>query len=111
MSRPSASNYQVVGRVDLGNLMQIREEGEAAIAAAGDRVVVDLSRLENGNSAALALLMAWFRAAESQEKTIEFVGAPAELQNIVELSGLAGVLPLEGAAAVEPDAFPAEAGR
>lgn len=112
MSAASSFDYQVRGRVGFGNLMQIRKEGEAAIAAAGDQVVVDLSGIENGNSAAVALLMAWFRAAEALEKSIRFVGARAEVRNIVELSGLTDVLPMEAAgAARDPETFPAEAGR
>lgn len=92
--------------------MQIRKEGEVAITAAGDPVVVDLSGIENGNSAAVALLMAWFRAAQAQEKSIRFVGARAEIRNIVELSGLTAVLPIEDTVGVEdPKTFPAEAGR
>ena len=109
MSESSASEYRVEGRVGFDNLMRIREEGEAAIAAAGPHVVMDLSRLDNGNSAAVALLMAWFRAAESEDKTIRFTAAPAELENFIELSGLTDVLPLDGSpAAAEPRAVPVE---
>lgn len=104
-----AVDYRVTGRVRFANLMDIREAGEAAITAGGDDVVVDLSGIENGNSAAVALLIAWYRAAESQDKSIRFVAAPAELENIVELSGLRDVLPLTANGA-ERDALPAEAG-
>jgi ABC-type transporter Mla MlaB component len=88
--------YRLSGRVTFDNLVQIREEGEAAIVGAGDRAEIDLSGLEHGNSAAVALLMAWFRAAESLDKRIVFEAPPIELVNIVELSGLTDVLPLSG---------------
>jgi phospholipid transport system transporter-binding protein len=112
LSGSRAIDYRVEGRVGFHNLVQIREAGEAAIAAAADGVVIDLSALDNGNSAAVALLMAWYRAAEIQNKSIVFVAAPEELANIVELSGLTDVLPLEGFHTVpESVAYPAEAGQ
>lgn len=94
MSEAGGVDYRLSGRVTFGNLVRIREEGEEAIARAGDRVVIDLSGLESGNSAAVALLMAWFRAAEHGGKSIRFLAPPEELENIVDLSGLIDVLPL-----------------
>lgn len=92
----AAAAYRLEGRVTFDNLLTLRREGEAAIAAAGDHVVVDLGGLDNGNSAAVALLMAWYRAADERDKTIEFAAPPEELENIIELSGLDEVLPLSG---------------
>lgn len=106
-----AINYRIDGRVRFANLMEIREAGEAAIDAGGERVVIDLSGLENGNSAAVALLMAWYRAADAQDKSIRFVRAPVELENIIELSGLRDVLPIEAAGAWQSEALPAEVDR
>ena len=98
MSEAVPAAYRVNGRVTFANLMHIREEGEAAIAEAGDPVVIDFTGLENGNSAAVALLMAWLRAADDLGKSIEFVAAPTELENIVELSGMTDVLPMRSRA-------------
>jgi phospholipid transport system transporter-binding protein len=79
-------------------MARIRAEGAAAIAAGGDTVMVDLSGLEQGNSVAVALLMAWLRAAARDGKSLSFTGAPAELTNIIELSGMTDVLPLHDSA-------------
>tara|TARA_Y100001933_G_scaffold21205_1_gene18139 strand:- start:2870 stop:3187 length:318 start_codon:yes stop_codon:yes gene_type:complete len=98
LSDAQALRFPVTGAVTFDNLMEIRRAGEATIAEAEDGVVFDLSGLENGNSAAVALLMAWFRAADRHDRAVAFAGAPAELVSIIELSGLTEVLPLEGAA-------------
>lgn len=97
MSEAQAVRFPVTGTVTFDNLMDIRRAGEAAIAEAADGVTFDLSGLAQGNSAAVAVLMAWFRAADRQDKTVSFVGVPAELESIIELSGLTDVLPLERA--------------
>lgn len=89
--------YRLEGRVSFDNLVQLRREGEAALAQAADPAVMDLSGLSHGNSAAVALLMAWFREAEHHDKTVRFVHVPEEVKNIIELSGMSDVLPLADA--------------
>ncbi|HEX7036834.1 MAG TPA: STAS domain-containing protein [Pseudomonadales bacterium] len=102
-TRAGGSDYRLSGRVQFSNFMKYREEGEAAIEAAANGVVIDLSGLENGSSVAVALLTAWYRAAEQRGKSIRFVGVPVDLQDIIDLSGLTEVLPLDEAGA-EPAA-------
>lgn len=94
MSDADAVSYRLQGPVTFDNLAELRAQGEAAIAAADGRAVVDLSGLESGNSVAVALMMAWFRAAELHDKAIAFAGVPDELSRIIALSGMADVLPL-----------------
>lgn len=97
MNPSGSATFQVDGRITFDSLSRVRAEGEAWIAEAEGPVVIDLTGLEHGNSAAVALLMAWWREAEHQEKAISFVGAPAALRNIVELSGVSDILPLGAA--------------
>jgi ABC-type transporter Mla MlaB component len=91
--------------VSLDNLMDVRRAGEAALAAAGASPTIDLAGLAGGNSAAVAVLMAWFRAARAQNKNLVFTGPPERLWKIIQLSGMATVLPL-----AEPPAGDAGAG-
>jgi len=91
----AAVRVPVEGTVTFDDLMARREAGERAIADADAAVVFDLGGLDAGNSAAVALLMAWFRAAERDGKTVRFVRVPQQLRSILELSGMTGVLPLE----------------
>jgi phospholipid transport system transporter-binding protein len=86
--------YRLRGPVTLANLVAIRREGEAALAAADTPASMDISGLENGNSAALAVLMAWFREAQALGKEVVFTAIPSELVKIIELSGMAEVLPI-----------------
>ena len=85
---------QLSGVVDFANLAEIRRIGEARINEAREALSIDLSRLEKANSAAVALLIAWFRAAEAHQMSIAFVEVPHELRNIIAFSGLDEVLPL-----------------
>lgn len=104
MSDAAAVSVPVEGNVTFDNLVNRREAGEQVIADAAGEVVFDLGGLEGGNSAAVALLMAWFRAADRQHKTVRFVGVPPELRSILDLSGMTGVLPLEETETTEPRA-------
>ena len=82
------------GVIDFDNLVEIRRDGESRINEATETVRFDLSGLEKANSATVALLIAWFRAAEAQRKSIVFVEVAPELRNIIAFSGLEEVLPL-----------------
>ncbi|MCZ6659021.1 MAG: STAS domain-containing protein [Gammaproteobacteria bacterium] len=85
---------QLSGVIDFDNLTEIRRVGEARIGEVSESLSIDLSGLEKANSATVALLIAWFRAAEAQEKSIVFVEIRPELRNIIAFSGLDQVLPL-----------------
>ena len=85
---------QLSGVIDFDNLTDIRRVGEARISEVNETLRIDLSGLEQANSATVALLIAWFRAAEAQEKSVVFVEVPPELRNIIAFSGLEQVLPL-----------------
>lgn len=76
------------------NAATLLERGVAAIRA-GD-VTIDLGGVTTVDSAAVALLLAWQRAATSQGKRLTFSGMPS---GIVGLAGLYGVDALLG---VEP---------
>ncbi len=102
----AAASYRLEGRVTFDNLIALREAGEDAIAGSGDQTVVDVSGLESANSLAVALLMAWFRAAERLGKALSFTGLPDELISIIELSGMDAVLPIENAAEAPGEARP-----
>jgi ABC-type transporter Mla MlaB component len=104
LSDASVVSHRVRGPVTFDNLMALRAEGDAVISAAPTGVRMQLDDLDGGSSAAVALIMAWFRCAAVQDKTIEFVDVPPEVTKIIELSGLTDVLPLRGSvAAVSSD--------
>lgn len=65
------------------NAASLVEKGLAAIGA-GD-TVVDLSGVETVDSAAVALLLAWQRAASQQGKRLTFQNVPAGISSLAEL--------------------------
>jgi anti-anti-sigma factor len=104
LSDDPSGSHRIRGPVTFENLMALRAEGDRVIATATEPVRMHLEGLDGGNSAAVALLMAWFRAATAHQKTIEFVDVPKEVRKIIELSGLTEVLPLvESSATVSAD--------
>lgn len=53
---------------------------------------IDLSQLTAVDSAAVATLLAWQRAASERRTTITFSNLPASLQSLIELYGVADLL-------------------
>ena len=83
--------------VDFENLSLIREQGERYIDGE-DQPLFDLSQLGNASSAAVALLIAWFRYAHVRGKVAQIVHVPTGIMNIIEVTELTEVLPLEALA-------------
>lgn len=74
--------------------MTVRGYGERHIEAC-EQPVFDLSGLANSSSAAVALLVAWFRYAHVRGKVVTFEQVPMELMNIIEVTELSEVLPVQ----------------
>ena len=84
------------GGVTFENLAEIRSAGERLIRESEQPTVsFDCSGLEEASGVAVALLIAWRRAAGRCGKTVVFRGASLGLRNIAAFSGLGDVLPLE----------------
>lgn len=62
---------------------------------------IDLTGVDRIDSAGLALLIEWLRLAAAHGQTIAFRQAPAQMRDLVRVSGLDGVLPLSGPDAVQ----------
>ena len=85
--------FEVVGEeIGLDAAETIKASGRALIEAGDGPFQVDLAGLERANSVTVALLLAWYRCAVLQKKSIFFVNLSEELHNIIEFSGLSGVL-------------------
>lgn len=81
-------------RVSFDSFLSIRESGEQYIDSAKSGVF-DLRGLKDSNSAAVALLLAWFRYAHHLGKSIDFAGTPQSLRNLIEVMELDEILPLQ----------------
>ena len=76
----------------LNDAEAIKAAGVRIITAAENAVRVDLNGLERANSVTAAVLVAWYRSATLQNKSIVFVNLSQELRDIIEFSGLSRVL-------------------
>lgn len=78
------------------NAGPVRLAGERVLDEAPDGVEFSLAQLKESNSVVVALLLAWVRHARMRNKSIRFVDVPDDLRNIIELYGVADILPVEG---------------
>ena len=80
---------RLAGDLGLTSVGGVLEDGRAAIAAApGRAVVLDLSGVDKSDSAGLALVVDWLRAARRRDLALSIRGAPAQLALIARVSGL-----------------------
>jgi len=91
MIRREGERMVVSGALTLANVATILREGSAAIAE-GVRTV-DLGEVGELDSSALALLLAWMRAAKRQDRSLVFANLPEGLTTIARLYGVAELLP------------------
>ena len=57
--------------------------------------VIDLGRVTEADSSALAVMLGWLRAAESLRSTVKFANIPVGVRSLAELYGVAELLPLD----------------
>ena len=76
-------------------------ETAAALLASGQSVfsavpaaTVDLSGVTDADSAGLAVLIEWVRAARQSGRSIEFSGLPPRLAELARIGGVAELLPI-----------------
>ena len=79
------------------NAGTLLEQGLASIGS-GD-VAVDLTGVTTVDSAAVALLLAWQRAAAKQGKRLALTGVPAGIASLAELYGVDSLLEMSAAKA------------
>ncbi|MDD3326514.1 MAG: STAS domain-containing protein [Zoogloea sp.] len=82
----------VSGPLTIATVATLEDEGAARVAEA-DRVV-DLSGAGPVDSAALALLLSWTRAASGAGRKLSIVGAPPALLSLAALYDVDAILPL-----------------
>ena len=73
-------------RISNDNVAGLLEQGLAAIRA-GD-VAFDLSAVKECNTAAVAMVLAWQRAAGARGAVVRLTGLPANLASLAQLYGV-----------------------
>lgn len=92
MIREDGPRLALEGPLTLATVAGLMDEGRRLVAAA-DRVV-DLVAVSQVDSAALALLLSWTRAARAAGRQFSIVHAPAPLVSLASLYDVDTILPL-----------------
>jgi phospholipid transport system transporter-binding protein len=94
-----AIEFRVPEAVRFDNAATVRQAGEHFLDASAGAARISLGQLAEKNSVVVALLLAWVRHAREHGKSVQIVDVPDDLRNIIELYGVAEILPLEGSGA------------
>lgn len=83
------NTLQVSGELDYFNVMSVYNKG-LSLLPNDQQAVVDFSRLQDANSAGVALMIAW----KKRWQNVEFRHVSPELKSIATVSGLVELLAL-----------------
>lgn len=88
------SELELVGELAFATVTQVLERGRDVIAGVtGARAVLDLSRVTRTDSAGLALVVDWMRAARARGLELELRSVPPQLAEIARVSDLEELIP------------------
>jgi len=96
-SAPAVFDLPEVVRFD--NAVDVRLAGERFLDGSSGAVRIGLAALRESNSIVVAVLLAWVRHAAKVGRSLRFHDVPADLRKMIELYGVASLLPIEGSAA------------
>jgi phospholipid transport system transporter-binding protein len=82
--------FQVPTRIRLDNALVIKQSGLQALAQGETRF--DLSQVEDVDSSALAVLLAWKRAAQQGGRELTLEGCSGNLGALAELYGVEALI-------------------
>ena len=80
----------LAGPVTLANVNAVLAEGAGLFTAPS--LTVDLAGITDVDSAAVSMLLEWRRAAQRNQRTIEYVNYPANLKSLIQLYGVTELL-------------------
>jgi phospholipid transport system transporter-binding protein len=92
MVRRDGNRLLLDGAVTAGTVPALLDEGVAQLRDGVE--VVDFAAVTEVDSAALALALAWLRAARAAGRPIRFANLPAAMGNLARLYAVDGLLPL-----------------
>ena len=85
----------VSGRLTIATVPVLFESGLQHLAS--EDLLVDFSRVEAVDSAAVSMLLGWQRAAQRSQRTLRVTGLPDDLLSLARLYGVAELLPRQSA--------------
>lgn len=93
--------YRPTQPLTVHNAQTVLNDGLRAIA--DGQIQFDLSGLTTVDSAAVATMLAWQRAARGKDKSLLFANIPANLQSLVDLYGVTELLHLSSGSRAHAD--------
>lgn len=76
----------------MGSAAQLKTAGVGLLTDGVGRI--DLSGVTEADSSAVALLLAWVRAAQEQGRPVTIINPPESIRSLAALYGVAELLPL-----------------
>jgi phospholipid transport system transporter-binding protein len=89
-----SKRFVVTGEMTLESAKIALIESKGVFDAVND-IEIDLQHVTQADSAGLALLVDWMRAAKKAKKSIAFKHLPEQMNSIAKASGLDELLPLK----------------
>lgn len=87
--------WTVSGEMVFDTVCSLLEQGKAMFGAGGPALRLDLREVVRVDSAGLALLLEWFKAARRCGQDIVFVNVPEQMLAMAGISDLDRVLPFQ----------------
>jgi phospholipid transport system transporter-binding protein len=81
--------FRVSGVLDASTAREVLEQSESRFAQGkemGEEILVDLGGVGESDSAGLALLIEWLRAARQGGRAIRFANVPAQIEALARIS-------------------------
>lgn len=101
----AGGRYRLVGQLTFDTVPTLLEsEALRGVLADQTRIELDLSRVERGDSAGLALLVSWVRSARLQDKQLVLMGVSEQLSAMAQVCGLTDILSLDSVSSSPPAA-------
>lgn len=85
----------VSGRLTIATVPALFEEGLQHLNS--EDLLVDFSKVEAVDSAAVSMLLGWLRAAQRNQRALRVAGLPDDLLSLADLYGVTGLLPQQSA--------------
>lgn len=87
----ASDSLVLTGRLTMSTVPALYEAGLRHLDS--DDMLVDFSKVDAVDSAAVSMLLAWSRAAKSKKRSLSVTGLPDDLLSLANLYGVAEMLP------------------
>ncbi len=80
------------GEVTHDTVVELTRKGMAILDQS--QVLIDLHAVTEMDSTIISMLLEWLRAADCQGNTLQFINLPASLESLIQLYGVAELIPV-----------------